>query len=480
MLNGPTYLEATLGCAKARAAQFNVNYRYVKGELTYLLRDAVPKAIVYHGCFAAQLAEVLSELSVQPLLLQVADGSDAPLLPGAVDYDAALAAAEPNRPATDPQPEDLSIVYTGGTTGMPKGTLWTQGDLWASSIGATLPHLPDTGPLEDYAKAIVDAPELRLTPLPPFMHAASHWAALACMLSGGTVVLPSVVDHLDPRDVWETAQREAVMAISMVGDAFARVLADELEQRPYDLPALMILLSGGAALSERSKARFSALLPTVVIKDNAGSSEAGAHLSSTTGAGLPITSGLFLGDPDTLVLDADRTRVLEPGHEGMGWLARKGPIPLGYLGDAAKSAATVPVIDGVRVAIPGDRARLLEGGLIELLGRDAVTINSGGEKIFAEEVEEAMRCHPGVEDVVVVGRPSERWGQEVVAVVQVAPTSDADDAALVAAASERLARYKLPKAVVRVEKVLRAPSGKADYAWAREQAQSAGASAARS
>ena len=480
LYNGPEYLEATLGCAKARAAQFNVNYRYVKAELAYLLNDAAPRALVFHGAFAEQVAQVLPLLNTSPLLIQVADASGAALLPGALDYEAALRAASADTPPTAPQPEDLSIVYTGGTTGMPKGTLWTQGDLFAASIGPTLATLPTSASPATYAAAVAASPGLRLLPLPPFMHAAAHWTALACLLSGSTVVLPTVVDHLDAKDVLETVQREHVVAMSMVGDAFARVLADELERQTYELPSLQVLLSGGAALSDRSKQRFTTVLPGVLVKDNAGSTEAGAHLSSTTAPGEAITTGIFAGDDDTLILSADRTAVLEPGHDGLGWLARRGPIPLGYLGDAEKSAATFPTLNGVRVAIPGDRARLRADGLIELLGRDAVTINSGGEKIFAEEVEAAMRSHPEVEDVIVVGRPSEQWGQEVVAVVQLSAAAAIEDADLLAAAGRSLARYKLPKAIVRVPVVMRAPSGKADYAWARAQAEERPAAISRS
>ncbi len=232
-------------------------------------------------------------------------------------------------------------------------------------------------------------------------------------------------------------------------------------------------MSGGAAISVGMKARLLELLPSTLLIDSGGASETGPQLSNVSASGGEPTSGLFLPSPATFVLDEERTEVLPAGHDGIGWLAHDGPIPLGYLDDEAKTNATFPTVDGRRMVVPGDRARLRADGFVELLGRESMTINSGGEKIFAEEVEQALLTHPDVLDVLVVGRTSERWGQEVVAVVQLAPGSDATDDALREAAIGHLARYKVPKAFLRVEQVQRSPSGKPDYPWAKRVAEEA-------
>jgi fatty-acyl-CoA synthase len=259
-----------------------------------------------------------------------------------------------------------------------------------------------------------------------------------------------------------------VSAIIMVGDAFGRPLCEELERQSYDTSSLLLILTGGAITSPAIKERFLAHLPHVLVADVAGASETGGQMTQISSAAGDTSSGIFSASPGTLVVDETMSRAVEPGHEGPGWLAKLGFIPLGYLGDQAKTERTFPVVDGQRMVIPGDRARLLEDGRIELLGRESVTINSGGEKIFAEEVEQALAPHADVDDVIVVGRPSERWGSEVVAVVQLHPGSAATDAELLAEAATHIASYKLPKAIIRVPTVRRSPAGKPDYGWARD------------
>jgi fatty-acyl-CoA synthase len=280
-------------------------------------------------------------------------------------------------------------------------------------------------------------------------------------------VFPDVVSQFDAASILDTVEREKVQLLVIVGDAFARPLCDEIERSPRDLSSLGIILTGGAALSVGTKARLLGLLPTVLLIDSGGASETGPQLSNVSTSGAEPTTGIFLPSPTTHVLDEGRTRALAPGHDGVGWLAHDGPIPLGYLGDEAKSRATFPVVEGRRMTVPGDRARLRADGMVELLGRDSMTINSGGEKIFAEEVEQALMAHPDVLDVLVVGRPSERWGQEVTAVVQLAPGSSATDDELHQTVLERLARFKAPKTIVRVDRVQRTATGKPDYPWAR-------------
>ena len=470
LLNSPQYLEVTFGGYAARAAPFNVNYRYVADELAHLLADASSRVVVYHGRFAERLGEILPRLSGELLLLQVADETGAELLPGALDYEEALAAASPELQVTGHDPDDLYVMYTGGTTGMPKGTLWRQTDIWHAALGGDF--FPDKS-VAEIAAAAARNETPRFLPNAPFMHAAAHWTALRSLLGGGTVVVNDVVDRLDPADVWSVVGRERVDMTMMVGEAFARPLLDELEQGDYDTSSLTLVVLGGAATSSRTKQRILEALPHALVIDGAGSSETGGALTATASADRLGDTAVFQAVPGTTVLDDRLTGPVEPGHEEAGWFAKSGAIPLGYLGDEAKTQATFPVIEGVRYAVPGDRARLRADGTVELLGREAATINTGGEKVFGEEVEAAVLTHPAVVDAIVVGRDSEQWGQEVVAVVSL--RHEVSDQELLDAVAARLARYKLPKAFVRVDEVVRSPSGKADYVWARRIADGDGA-----
>ena len=469
--NGNEYLEAMIGGFKARVAPLNVNYRYVAEELRYLLDNSGARAIVYHSSLAPTLAEVLPDLPELTVLLQIADESGNALLPGARWYEDALAAASPELPAcaSEWSPDDLYILYTGGTTGMPKGVLWRQTDILCSVMGG---RAPDNSPhsLEAMVE-IAKGGAMRVMPAAPFMHGAGHWIALLAMSGGNTVVVQDVVDRLDPKDVLSVCEREKVAFLQIVGDAFGRPILDEAEKGTYDLSALVIVLSGGAALSVGCKERFLELLPNAMVIDGLGSSEGGGQMQQITTKGGPVSTGAFnLVGEGTGVISEDMTSVVERGDDTVGWLATAGYVPLGYFRDAEKTARTFPVIDGVRWSVPGDRARWHADGSMEVLGRDSVTINSGGEKIFAEEVEAAIAHHPAIYDVVVCGRPSEQWGNEVVAVVQLAEGATATAAELSATAAEHIARYKLPKAYVYVDKVVRSPAGKADYRWAKEQA----------
>ena len=467
--NGNEYLETMLGALKARMASFNINYRYIAEELRYLLDDAQASAIVVHSQFTPLLAEVLADLPHLVVILQVPDDSGEELLPGAVWYEDALAAASPERPDIEWSADDLYLLYTGGTTGMPKGVMWRNGDAMVECFGGSR-----TATTVDEFVAEANA-GLQALLAPPFMHGAGHWMSFRTWLGGGTIFIQSVPEQLDPGDIWTMIEREGINFLLIVGDAFARPLLDELNhptgRGSYDLESLTVLLSGGAALSANLKAEFLELLPTLMIVDGLGSSEAGGQVSHVS-AGSDASTGTFELTPGNVVLSADREAVLDPTDTSTGWLAKTGRLALGYLGDADKTARTYPTVCGNRYAVPGDRARFDNDDpddlTVELHGRDAVTINSGGEKIFAEEVEAALKAHPGVYDCIVAGRPSDRWGTEVVAVVRIRAGFNVDDAALLAEAERHIARYKLPKAFIRIDEIVRSPSGKADYRWARK------------
>ena len=467
LYNCNEYLEGMIGAFKARTVPFNVNYRYVEEELLYLFHDAGARAVIYHASLAPMLAAILPRLKGVEVLLQVNDDPDQPLLPGAIDYEAALAASSPERPDLDWSPDDLYILYTGGTTGMPKGVLWRQSDVYFAAMGGSVPGLGEHESMD--AVLAMAARGTRAVPAAPLMHGAAHWAAFNAMNSGGTVILQSDSKRLDPDDVWSTVAREKAEALLIVGDAFARPLLDQLAVKKYDLSSLALLASGGAVLNVGLKEQLLERLPHLMIFDTIGSSETGSQAINLSSKGGGASTGSFMPQPGNCVLSADLSRVLEPGSDELGWFAKAGRVPLGYLGDRAKTERTFPVVDGVHYAVPGDRARMLASGMIEVLGRDSVTINSGGEKIFAEEVEQALKRHADVYDAVVVGRASERWGQEVVAIVQLRAGARTNTEDLVEEAGKHLARYKLPKAVLLRDQIVRSPSGKADYRWAKRQ-----------
>ena len=469
--NGNEYLEAMVAGYRARVAPFNVNYRYVEEELLYLLSDAKARALVYAAEFAPHVQSIRGRLPELRVLIQVADDSGNELLPDAVDYESIVGTPAPATGMPEPSGDDLYVLYTGGTTGMPKGVLWRQHDIFMSAMGGR----PFMGgePLHTYddlseqVRAGAGARSLLL--LPPLMHGAAQWGVFNTITSGGWIAVPDDVRRFHADDILRLAERERVLGIPVVGDAMARPLVDQIEKGDYDLSGLMALTNGGAPLSPTVRDRLLAALPNLIVMDAVGSSESGAQMTTVATKGAEVRTATFTPLADTTVVAVDFSRVLQPG-EGEGWLARRDLVPLGYLGDAEKTARTFPTIDGVRWSIPGDKARLLEDGRIELLGRDSVTINSGGEKIFAEEVERAVASHPAVYDVVVAGRPSERWGNEVVAIVQFAEGKSATDDELADACRSHIADYKIPKAFIRTDKVVRSPAGKADYRWAKSVA----------
>jgi fatty-acyl-CoA synthase len=468
LYNGNEYLEGMLGAYKARCVPFNVNYRYVERELRYLFENADAEAVIFHAAFAPVLEKLRDELPQLKLWLQVADDSGHALMAGALDYEQALAAAQPLPPGEDLSADDLYILYTGGTTGMPKGVLWRQEDILHSALIAGEPKT-----VEEIVARVKAGEGLRSLPMPPFMHGASHWVAFNSWHLGGTVIVQSKVDRLDPDDIWSTAERERVNGIAIVGDAFARPLLDQLRSRSYDLSSMFLLTSGGAIFTAGLKQEMLDLLPGVSILDALGSSETGAQALHFSTAETGGRTGEFNPAQGNVVLTDDLSAVVEAGSEQVGWLARRGFVPLGYYKDPDRTAQTFPVVDGVRYSVAGDRATAEESGSLRLLGRDSVTINSGGEKIFAEEVELALKHHPAVYDCVVCGTRSERWGSQVTAIVQLRPGQRPGEEQLKATANQHITRFKLPKAFVYVDRIVRSPSGKADYRWAKQTASEA-------
>jgi acyl-CoA synthetase (AMP-forming)/AMP-acid ligase II len=463
------YLEGMVGAFKARVAPINVNYRYVENELIYLLNDADCHALIYHAAFAPMVAKIRSELPHVRLLLQVADGSGNALLPGAIDYEEALAQAADTRPQIPWSPDDLYILYTGGTTGFPKGVLWRQEDIFFGAMGGHPPGALKHESIESIVTA-AEAGTMRVLPAPPFMHGAAHWMAFTCMHQGGTVIVQHHPARLEPDDIWSTIEREKVMFLVIVGDAFGRPLLDQLDKKHYDLSLFNVLLSGGAILTPALKDAFLQKIPHLMIIDGFGASETGGHGTHITMAGTKATTGTFRMNDETSVLKQDLSGPLAPGSEESGWLARRGHVPLGYFKDAEKTAGTFPVIDGTRYAVPGDHAKLAADGSIIVLGRGSVSINSGGEKIYPEEVEQALKHHPAVYDAVVVGTPNDRFGQQVTAVVQARAGDVPPETELIELCAQHLARYKLPRAIIFVDEMVRSPSGKADYRWAKRTA----------
>ncbi|HXB89194.1 acyl-CoA synthetase [Mycobacterium sp.] len=464
---------AMLGIVKAGAILVNVNYRYVEGELRYLFDNSDMVALVHERQYADRVANVLPDTPNVKTVLVVEDGSDNDFQRyGGLEFYAAVADSSPERDFGERSADDIYLLYTGGTTGFPKGVMWRHEDIYRVLFGgtdfATGEFVKDEHGL---AKAAAQNPPMIRYPIPPMIHGATQSATWMSIFSGQTTVL---APEFNADEVWRRIHDHKVNLLFFTGDAMARPLLDALlahqdEGTKYDLSSLFLLASTAALFSPSIKERLLELLPNRVITDSIGSSETGFGGTSIVAKDAPHSGGPRVTiDHRTVVLDEDGNEV-QPGSGVRGLIAKKGNIPVGYYKDEKKTAETFKTINGVRYAIPGDYARVEQDGTVTMLGRGSVSINSGGEKIYPEEVEAALKGHPDVFDALVVGVPDARYGQHVAAVVQGRPGSRPTLSELDSFVRAEIAGYKVPRSLWLVDEVKRSPAGKPDYRWAKEQ-----------
>jgi len=484
LYNCNEYLEGAFAAFKLGASPVNINFRYVEEELRYLCDDADLKAMIFHREFAPRVAAVIDKLPLLKILIVVDDGSTT-VGPPATEYESAIRDQPTTRDFPERSGNDVYLLYTGGTTGMPKGVMWRHEDVFFAGLQGGNPGGPDITAPEQLAENAAASPNPTVTlPVAPLMHGNGHWASMIGMHGGGKVVL-ATCRRLDPHEIWSLVERERVSVLSIVGDAMARPMAQALEEghvaqpgssgpggspavRPYDTTSVIALSSAGALFSEDVKDRLREKKAAMLIIDAFGMSEAG-HQGMNLGRNADGKLR-FRIDAFTAVLDEDLRRI-EPGSGKVGLLARTGRLPLGYWKDPEKTAKTfVTDPDGHRWVTAGDMATVEPDGTVVVLGRGSLCINSGGEKIYPEEVELALRSHPGVYDAVVVGVPDERWGQRVAAIVQPQPNTTLTLQQLADHCTTHIARYKLPRELHLVDEMQRSPSGKADYKWAKDVA----------
>lgn len=463
---------AMLGIVKAGAILVNVNFRYVEGELKYLFENSDMVALVHERRYSDRVANVLPETPDIKTILVVEDGSDDDYERfGGVEFYSALEKSSPERDFGPRSEDDIYLLYTGGTTGFPKGVMWRHEDIYRVLFGGT--DFATGEPIEDeygLAKQAAANPPMVRYPIPPMIHGATQSATWMALFAGGTVLL---TPEFNPDEVWQAIHDHKVNLLFFTGDAMARPLLDSLlaakdAGKEYDLSSLFLLASTAALFSTSLKEKFLELLPNRVITDSIGSSETGFGGTSIVAKGQSHTGGPRVTiDKNTVVLDDDGNEV-KPGSGVRGVIAKRGHIPLGYYKDEKKTAETFKTINGVRYAIPGDYAEVEADGSVTMLGRGSVSINSGGGKIYPEEVEAALKGHPDVFDALVVGVPDPRFGQHVAAVVHPREGTRPTLAELDAHVRTEIAGYKVPRSLWLVDEIKRSPAGKPDYRWAKD------------
>jgi len=475
LYNSIEYLEGVFATWKCGAAPVNVNYRYLENELRYLLENSDTDILLFHGVLGEHVAKVWHDVPTLKAIIQVDDGH--PLVEGALRYEDLIAEHEPAA-RTELSGDDLYILYTGGTTGMPKGVMWRNEDLYESLVPSVL-GLFGVAPPEapaDFGRVAAEVAAAGRTPvhLPasPLMHGTGFMSSLQALCAGGTIVTLES-RSFDAHELWRAVEHRQVTQMAIVGDAFGKPMVRALEESeadnaPYDLSSVGLVISSGVMWTAEIKQELMARGAFLCL-DSLGSSEGVGFAQQISAPGAEATTAKFSIGAHTKVL-TEEGREVAPGSDERGLLALGGPIPLGYYKDPEKSAGTFRTFDGKRYSIPGDWAKVAADGTIELLGRGSVSINSGGEKIFPEEVEEAVKKHPAVADAIVVGVPDEKFGEAITALVAFRPGEEATAEEIVTTVKANLSAFKAPRHVVTVPEVTRGPNGKADYAWAKKLA----------
>ncbi|HZT68021.1 MAG TPA: acyl-CoA synthetase [Acidimicrobiales bacterium] len=470
LYNCPEYLESMFGMYKAGLVPVNTNYRYADDELLYLWDNADAVAVVFHGAFAERIERLRPRLPAIKGWIWVDDGSG-PCPDWATPYEEA-AASHPERVEASwgRTGDDLYLLYTGGTTGMPKGVMWRQEDLFLNMNAGALRRYPADGDLDDVRAALTDPGPVQL-PACPLMHGTGAFTSFAALGAGGSIVTLAG-RAFDVEELLDTIQGEKVNTMAIVGDAFAKPMLAALDANPghWDISSLVLVASSGVMWSEATKQGLLRHHPGMILADAFSSSEAlGMGTSVSTGGSATRTAKFALGENARVITEDGKD--VAPGSGEIGMVAVKGRgVPLGYYKDPEKSAKTFRVIDGERYSIPGDYATVEADGTLRLLGRGSVCINTGGEKVYPEEVEEAIKEHPSVADAVAVGIPDDRFGEAICALVEPRPGAEVDEADVIAHVKARLAGYKAPRRVLTIATVGRAPNGKVDYKRLREEA----------